>query len=161
MNARAEFPADYHPDLVAFVRARVKADPAGRLQLDRTYEALGGFLANLGRAGPPLPFAIFAAELAVMAASVGGGRFGDTVTGLAPIFSDPLADFFDAAFRARLGAMVSVETVKCLADEAGFTHREVLNFARARGHEIRRNAAGPDFLTDLALAEAAGDGGAA
>lgn len=161
MNARPDFPADYHPDLVAFVRARVKADPAGRLQLDRTYEALLGFLANLGRAGHPLPFATFASELEVMAASVGGGRVGDTVTGLAPIFSDPLADFFDAAFAPRLGAMLAVETVKGRADEAGFTHREVLNLARARGHEIRRNAAGPDFLTDLALAEGPVVGGAA
>lgn len=140
---------DYHPDLVAFVRARVKADPAGRLQLDRAYEALLGFLANRGRAGHPLLFPAFAAEIEAMARSVGGTRDGDAVTGLSPIFSDPLAAFFDARFAARLGAMLPVETVKQQADEAGFSHREVLNFARARGHELRRNAAGPDFLTDL------------
>ncbi|TFF20799.1 hypothetical protein E3C22_18085 [Jiella endophytica] len=149
MTIRPDFPT-FDPAIVAFTRARIKADPAGRLDLSRTYRDFIAFEENRGRAA--VAPSDFAEALAVMAASVGGGRFGDAVTGLAPIFPNPLADFFEATFAARMGAMLAVEMVKQAADDAGFTHREVLSFARARGHELRRNPAGPDFLTDLTLA---------
>lgn len=150
MNVRPDIPTHYDPSIVAFVRTRLVAAPGGRLDLIRAYDAFVAF--ETKRRQCTVSPRLFQQQLTAMARSVGGDRFGDTVTGIALISVDPLTSFFEATFAARMGAMLAVEQLKQAADDAGFTHREVLNFARARGHDLRRNPAGPDFLTDLTLA---------
>ncbi|MCQ0986421.1 hypothetical protein [Jiella marina] len=181
------------PVVAAFARARLVADPKGRINVENAYAAFCDFAKGRGAGGrdAALPRAQFGAVLLQMAKGVGGFRAGEAITGLAwlenrarlvrpseigqviaPVLdpptpelaaramlhragrgeANPLEVFFTAHFRDRAGGLVSLEAVKQAADAAGLSHRDVLAFARARGHEIRKNAWGPDYLTDLELA---------
>jgi hypothetical protein len=66
---------------------------------------------------------------------------------------DDVAAFLDQRLVEKPGFCVSLERLKQVAAEEGFTFREVLARAKARGHEVRKNAWGPDFLTDAVLLE--------
>ncbi|MCD1644307.1 hypothetical protein [Aurantimonas coralicida] len=73
---------------------------------------------------------------------------------------DP-ADVIDGFLATRLcerhGSVLSLETLRGAVRAHGLRFADVIQRAKARGHAVRRNAWGPDFLTDAQLLDTNGE----
>lgn len=67
--------------------------------------------------------------------------------------ADPVADFLATRLIEAPGFVVALESLRAAARAEDLRFSDVLERARARGHAIRKNAWGPDFLTDARLVE--------
>lgn len=77
------------------------------------------------------------------------------VTGAIVEPADAIDGFLAARLCERHGSVLSLETLRGAVRAHGLKFADVIERAKARGHAVRRNAWGPDFLTDAQLLEAA------
>lgn len=71
--------------------------------------------------------------------------------------ADAIDGFLAARLCERHGSVLSLETLRGAVRAHGLKFADVIERAKARGHAVRRNAWGPDFLTDAQLVEATGE----
>jgi len=76
----------------------------------------------------------------------------DTGTIVEP--ADAIDGFLSARLCERHGSVLSLETLRGAVRAHGLKFADVIERAKARGHAVRRNAWGPDFLTDAQLVDA-------
>jgi hypothetical protein len=71
---------------------------------------------------------------------------------------DPDRDDLEVFLEERLvqlpGEVLSLESLKQAARSEGLSFRDIIARAKDRGHQVRKNPWGPDFLTDATLVEA-------
>ncbi|NDV87992.1 hypothetical protein GTW51_14905 [Aurantimonas aggregata] len=67
---------------------------------------------------------------------------------------DAVDRFLATRLAERPGYVVAVETLRKLVRSEGLRFAEVVERAKARCHQVRKNAWGPDFLTDAQLIDA-------
>ncbi|MEH6721312.1 MAG: hypothetical protein V7704_20735 [Aurantimonas endophytica] len=67
---------------------------------------------------------------------------------------DAVDQFLATRLVERPGYVVAVETLRDLVRSEGLRFADVVERAKARGHQVRKNPWGPDFLTDAQLVEA-------
>lgn len=79
----------------------------------------------------------------------------DTSASVEP--SDAIDGFLATRLCERHGSVLSLETLRGAVRAHGLKFADVIERAKARGHAVRRNAWGPDFLTDAQLVEATGE----
>ncbi|MCC4299464.1 hypothetical protein [Aurantimonas coralicida] len=75
----------------------------------------------------------------------------DTGASLEP--ADAIDGFLAARLCERHGSVLSLETLRGAVRAHGLKFADVIERAKARGHAVRRNAWGPDFLTDAQLVD--------
>ncbi|MEF2553234.1 hypothetical protein VQ042_18035 [Aurantimonas sp. A2-1-M11] len=67
---------------------------------------------------------------------------------------DAVGRFLAARLVERHGSVLSLEALRAEVGTHGLRFTDVIERAKARGHTVRRNAWGPDFLTDAHLVDA-------
>lgn len=67
---------------------------------------------------------------------------------------DAIDGFLAVRLCERHGSVLSLETLRDAVRAHGLKFADVIERAKARGHAVRRNAWGPDFLTDAQLVDA-------
>lgn len=67
--------------------------------------------------------------------------------------ADAIDGFLAARLCERHGSVLSLETLRGAVRAHGLKFADVIERAKARGHAVRRNAWGPDFLTDAQLVD--------
>jgi hypothetical protein len=67
---------------------------------------------------------------------------------------DAVDRFLATRLVERPGFVVAVESLRKLVKAEGLRFADVVERAKARGHAVRKNAWGPDFLTDAQLVDA-------
>lgn len=67
--------------------------------------------------------------------------------------SDAIDGFLATRLCERHGSVLSLETLRGAVRAHGLKFADVIERAKARGHAVRRNAWGPDFLTDAQLVD--------
>ena len=79
---------------------------------------------------------------------------GPSGTGASVDPADAIDGFLAAQLCERHGSVLSLETLRDAVRAHGLKFADVIERAKARGHAVRRNAWGPDFLTDAQLVDA-------
>ena len=70
-----------------------------------------------------------------------------------PAQGDAVDRFLATRLVERPGFVVAVEYLRKLVKSEGLRFADVVERAKARGHQVRKNAWGPDFLTDAQLVD--------
>ena len=103
---------------------------------------------------PPAPMPS-APRLTILRQAQDEDRLADRGASVEP--ADAIDGFLAARLCERHGSVLSLETLRGAVRAHGLKFADVIERAKARGHAVRRNAWGPDFLTDAQLVDTRGE----